>query len=63
MTYQVEITETLQKILSVDADNEESAIKVVSDMYNNEDVILDYTNHMDTEINILHQKLSREEVF
>ena len=63
MTYQVEITETLQKIISVDADCEDSAIRRVREMYHNEDVVLDYTNHVDTDISILKTKMSREEMF
>jgi len=46
----VEITETLQKIVSLEAEDETSAVLAVKQMYRNEDIILDSSNYTDTEI-------------
>jgi len=46
----VEITETLQKIVSLEAEDETSAVLAVKQMYRNEDIILDSSDYTDTEI-------------
>lgn len=45
--YKIEITETLQKIIEIESDNEEDALHKVMKMYKNEEVILDYDNFVD----------------
>lgn len=45
--FNIEITETLQKIIEIEADNEEDALHKVMRMYKNEEVILDYDNFVD----------------
>ena len=45
--FNIEITETLQKIIEVGADNEEDALHKIMRMYKNEEVILDYDNFVD----------------
>ena len=45
--FNIEITETLQKIIEIEADNEEDALHKVMKMYKNEEVILDYDNFVD----------------
>lgn len=45
--YKIEITETLQKIIEIESDNEEDALHKVMRMYKNEEVILDYDNFVD----------------
>ena len=45
--FKVEITETLQKIVEVEANNKEEAVHKVMKMYKNEEVILDYDNFVD----------------
>ena len=45
--YKLEITETLQKIVEVEAKNEREAEQIVKEMYNNEDVVLDYQDFVD----------------
>lgn len=51
-TYQVEITETLQKVINVKASSSEDAINEVRALYKNEDIVLDYSDYMDTEFSI-----------
>jgi len=52
-TYKIEITETLQKQIEVEAESAEEAVLCVEAMYNNEDVVLDSSNIIDTEIHSL----------
>lgn len=39
--YKIEITETLQKVIEIEADNEETAILIAKMKYRNQEVILD----------------------
>jgi len=39
--YKIEITETLQKVIEVNAKNEEEAYEQVKKMYKNEEIVLD----------------------
>ncbi len=48
--YIVEITETLQRQIIVEARNEEEAVKLIEDAYNNEEIILDENNFADVDI-------------
>lgn len=43
-TYNVTITETLQRTILVEADNEQHALNMVKDDYNNENIVLDYSD-------------------
>ena len=42
--YKVEVTETLQRVIEVDADNKEQAEAQVREMYRREEIVLDETN-------------------
>ena len=42
--YSIEIEEVLQRNVKVEAETEEEAIKKVKEMYNNEEIILDYND-------------------
>ena len=42
--YYVSVTETLKKVVSVDAESEEEAVDIVRDAYDNCDIILDSDN-------------------
>ncbi len=53
-TFQVEITEILQKIILIDAEDENEAYVKVSDMYENCDIILDADDFIQNEINLLN---------
>ncbi|QFR50216.1 hypothetical protein FJR48_10935 [Sulfurimonas lithotrophica] len=44
MKYEINITEVLSKTITVEASSEEEAVNIVSDMYNNEDIVLDYSD-------------------
>ena len=47
--YTIEITETLQKRVSVLADSKDQAYKKVKEMYNNEEIILDSGHYVSTD--------------
>lgn len=47
LKYKVEITETLQKEVEVEADNKVDALHKVMKMYKNEEVILDDNDFID----------------
>ncbi len=48
--YIVEITETLQKQIIVEAKNKDEAVKKVEEKYHNEEIILDEDNVTDVDI-------------
>ena len=47
--YNVTITETLQRTILVEADNEQHALDMVQDDYNNENIVLDYSDFQNVE--------------
>lgn len=55
MKYKVEITETLKKIVEVDAESAQEARQIVHDRYYNmeDDYILTDANYYDTEFEVL----------
>jgi len=55
MIYKVEITETLQKTVSVMAESEEEALREVGRAYRRGSIVLDDTNYVDTEYAIVEE--------
>lgn len=53
MIYIVEITETLQKQIYVDADNRDVALYDVIQKYSNGEIVLEPENIIDTNIEVL----------
>ena len=53
--YAVEILEALSRIVYVEADNEEEALVTISDMYYNEEIVLDASDHIDTDFQIYEE--------
>lgn len=49
-TFKIEIKETLSNIIEIQAENEQQAIDIIKKKYNNEEIILDSNNYIDTEI-------------
>lgn len=54
--FKVEITETLQKTITIIAENEESAIEEAKSLYRDEEIVLDDSNYIDTEYNIVESE-------
>lgn len=52
-TYRVVVTETLQRIVYVDAKSAEEAKDKVEERYHNEDIVLDSSDYQDTEIEVV----------
>ena len=50
--YQVEIDETLSRIIEVEAENENDAVSKIKDLYRQEKIVLDSNDYLDTEIEI-----------
>lgn len=59
-TFQVQITETLQRTLSIQAKSKSEALNIAYNMYKTEDVILDASDYMDTEFQLLNEETERE---
>ena len=55
MKYIIEITETLQRQIEVEAQNESEAIRIIKEKYKNEDIILTEQDFIDYEIDIIRQ--------
>lgn len=53
-SYKFEITEILQKIINVEAIDENEAYKIVSNKYKNGEIVLDSDDFIEKEINILN---------
>ena len=51
--YDVCIREILEKVIEIEADSLEEAEEKVEEMYHNEEIVLDSSDYMDTEIETL----------
>ena len=49
-TFEIQITETLQRVVKVEADSEEEAYKIINRKYRNEEIVLDSSDFYDKEI-------------
>ena len=53
MLYQVTVREILERQINITAPTEIDAVKKVQEMYNNEEIVLDYSDHSsDTEFDV-----------
>ena len=57
--FDVEITETLQRTVSVEADSRAEAERLVTEAWNNEDYVLDSTDFVGVDLSLLFYQLSR----
>ena len=51
--FHIEITETLSRVIKVNAKNAQSALLNVQERYKNEDIILDSADYRNTEFEVL----------
>ena len=58
--YQIEIEETLQKVVKIKANSLEDAINIAHDRYRNEEYILNEDNLMDTEFREYKDEVIKE---
>ena len=61
-SYDIEIEEVLRRVVSVKADNIDDAIEIVRDKWNNEEIVLDYSNFLESSINNLYSKKINEKL-
>lgn len=54
MKYKIEFTETLQKTIEIETCSDVEALKLAKEKYYSEEIILDETNFIDVEINIIN---------
>lgn len=54
--FKVEITETLQKTITIIAENEQAALEEARSLYRDEEIILDDSNYIDTEYKIVESE-------
>ena len=54
MKIKIEITETLQRIVEVEANDLVEALSIVMNKYKNEDIILDNKDYKETEFEIIN---------
>lgn len=52
-TYRVVVTETLQRIVYIDAKSAEEAKREAEEQYHNEEIVLDANDYQDTEIEVV----------
>lgn len=53
--YQIEVTETSARTITVTASDEDDAVRKVKEDYSNGDIVLDYTDFVDYNINPITQ--------
>ncbi|HPW40987.1 MAG TPA: DpnD/PcfM family protein [Bacillota bacterium] len=58
MKYRVEVTETLQRIIEIDAESNEEAESKARRQYRNEDIVLDSADFIDVEFEVLSEQES-----
>ena len=54
-TYKVQITETLQRTVEVEATDEDAAVDAVNNQYRDEEIILDSDDANDVEIEVVER--------
>ena len=59
-TYNVKITETLEREIDVEAESKKQAKEIVERMYSNEELILDYNDFQDYNIKANEVKMEME---
>lgn len=52
-TYKFEITETLQRVVSINAADEKEAYEIISSLYKEEEIVLDSNDFIDSKINMV----------
>jgi hypothetical protein len=53
MEYRIRITETASRVMVIDAEDEQSAVDIVSEQYGKGEIILDYEDYDCTDIEAL----------
>lgn len=56
MKYKIEITETLQRQIEIEANSKEEAEKIAKQKYQNEEIVLSSDDYVNTSISVIEQK-------
>lgn len=54
-TFEIEIVEVLRRTVTVEADDVQDAIEIAQALYDDGEVVLDYDDHVSTDINPLKE--------
>lgn len=57
-TFEVLIIEVSSRIVKIEAENSDEALNQVIDLYDNQEIILDYTDFDDVEFRVLNKNIS-----
>ena len=57
MRYKVQITETMQRIIEIEATDLHEAIRIIKKKYQKEEIILNEKDFIDVEFNVVNEKL------
>ena len=58
--YKIEITETLQKQIEIEANSKEEAERIAKQKYQNEEIVLSSDDYVDTSISVIEQKQKKK---
>lgn len=61
-TFKIEVRETLARVIEIEANNMDEAEDMVQEMYDNEEIVLDSSDYVDTEIETLGNSEGNEYV-
>ncbi len=60
-TYKIEITETLQRQIEVEASSKEEALKKIKEQYQNQEIVLNENDYVDTEYSYIEKIKNKNE--
>lgn len=58
--YKIEITETLQRQIEIEANSKEEAERIAKQKYQNEEIVLSSDDYVDTSISVIEQKQKKK---
>lgn len=60
-TYKIEITETLQRQIEVEASSKEEALKKIKEQYQNQEIVLNENDYVDTKYSYIEKIKNKNE--
>lgn len=58
--FNIEITETLQRQIEIEAEDYDEAIKIIKERYHNSEIVLDFNDYIDTDFRLITNQRSKE---
>ena len=59
--FNIEITETLQRQIEIEAEDYDEAMKIIKERYRNGEIILDSNDYVDTDFRLITKNRSKEQ--